>query len=75
MNARDRHTRIIESFGNINLDHHPRFHLNALIAKRGLAALTDEAIRELAQSLVDSRRRQNQMNIENRKRRLSTVPK
>jgi hypothetical protein len=66
MNRRERHTRIIESWGNLGHSY-LRFHFDNLIARRGLSALTDEAIRELATDLVRSRARQNKMNAENRK--------
>lgn len=75
MNRRQRHERIITNFGSIKWDHHPRFHFDALIARRGLAALNDAAVSELAADLWHSRVRQNRMNKANKERRARTVPK
>lgn len=71
MTRRERHLRIIESWGKLGYSHILRFHFDGLISKRGLSALTDTAVRELATDLVRSRARQNRMNAENRKRRAS----
>lgn len=70
MTRRERHERIIENFG---LDSQSgRYYRMRLLARRGLAAFNDEAIRELATMLVDSRARQQRMNEENRKRRIAS---
>ena len=68
MTRRERHIRIIESWGNFRYSHQVRFCFQELMSRRGLAALTDEAVRELATDLVVSQRRHNRMNAENRKR-------
>ena len=67
MTRRERQLRIIGSWGCLGSDSYLRFHFDSLISRRGLAALTDEAIRELATDLVRSRARQEKMNAENRR--------
>jgi hypothetical protein len=70
MTRRERHIRIIESWGPLSRSNPSlRYEFDGLIARRGLSAFTDEAIRELATALWHGRRRQNRMNAENRKRR------
>lgn len=66
MTKRDRHTRIIESFGNHRFDSHVRFHFEGVLARLGLSALTDEAVRELAADLVKARTFEKRINKRNR---------
>jgi len=67
MTRRERHIRIIESWG-IN-SHLAIFYRQELLSQRGLGAFTDEAVRELATKLVKGRARQNRINEQNRKLR------
>ena len=70
MTPRERHLRIIESWGPFSRrDQSLRYEFDQLIARRGLSALTDEAIRELATALWHGRRRQNRLNASNRRLR------
>ena len=70
MTRRERHLRIIASWGSFAYrDLSLRYEFDGLIQRRGLSALTDEAVRELATALVRGAARQKRMNEENRKRR------
>lgn len=70
MTRRERHLRIIGSWGSFAFRSGSlRYEFDSLIARRGLSALTDEAVRELATNLIRSRARQNKMNEQNRKLR------
>lgn len=69
MTRRERHLRIIESWGDLRTSKSVRFEFDGLLAKLGMSALTDAAVRELATRLVRARSHQNRMNAENRKRR------
>ena len=71
MTRRERHIRIIESWGPAS-----SFAANIearMQAKLGLAAYTDEAIEEFASMLVSSDRFQKKLNAENRARRLASA--
>jgi hypothetical protein len=65
MTRRQRHFRIIESFGRDR----ERYHLADVIARHGLSILTDEGIQKLTQSIVSSHKLQQRYNRENRARR------
>lgn len=67
MNRRERHQRIIESFGRDR----ERYHLAEVLARHGLSILTNEGIELLTRSIVTSHRRQQRYNRENRARRSS----
>jgi hypothetical protein len=67
MTRRQRHQRIIESFGRDR----ERYHLASVLARHGLSILTDEGIELLTRSIVDSHRLQQRYNRENRARRSS----
>lgn len=66
MTRRERMIRIIDSWGPMSsfVSNHESW----MLAKLGLRAYTDEAIEELARSLVESQKRQQKMNRENRAR-------
>lgn len=64
MTRRQRHERILESFGSDTL----RWHRNGAIARFGLAAFTDAAVEWIARDTVASHRRQQRYNRENRAR-------
>lgn len=66
MTRRDRLINIIDNFGGLNhrTVHHEFEHL---MTKRGLAALTDEAVEELATRVVHGYRTQQRYNRANRK--------
>ena len=67
MTRRQRHQRIIESFGRDR----ERYHLANVLARHGLSILTDEGIELLTRSIVTSHRREQRYNRENRARRSS----
>lgn len=62
MNRRQRRERIIRWFNSRTLDRH----ITDLLNHRGLAAFTDEAIDELAQSMWKDWQRIQRMNASNR---------
>lgn len=66
MTRRQRHLRIIESFGRDR----ERYHLAEILTRHGLSILTDEGAELLARSIVTSHRRQQRYNRENRARRI-----
>lgn len=68
MTRRERLDRIIENFGGI-YGNTGRFHLQTILARRGLAALTDEATEALAWEIVNSHKRQQRWNREYRAKR------
>lgn len=66
MTRRDRLINIINNFGGIM--HRNVYHeFERLVTKRGLAALTDEAVEELAARVVHGYRTQQRYNRANRK--------
>jgi hypothetical protein len=67
MTRRQRHLRIIEDFGRDRM----RYHLAEVLARHGLALLTDEGIETLTRSIVTSHKTQQRYNRENRARRSS----
>lgn len=67
MTRRERHIRIIESWGPHSTTY--RFHRDETISRRGFAAFTDEAIEEIAARMVSAKRRQDRYNREARARR------
>lgn len=67
MTRRERHLRIIESFGRDR----ERYHLADVLARHGLSLLTDEGIEKLTQSIVRSHKLQQRYNREARARRAS----
>lgn len=67
MTRRERHERIIENFGGMT-GTAGRFHLQGILARLGLAALTDDAIEKLTSEIVSSRKRQQRYNREHRER-------
>lgn len=68
MTRRERHLNIIANWGSFAMrDQTLRYEFDCLIARRGLSALNDAAVQELATSLVRARARQNRLNAENRK--------
>lgn len=67
MTRRERHLRIIESFGRDR----GRYHLTEIIARHGLSVLTNEGVELLTRSIVDSHKLQQRYNRENRARRAS----
>lgn len=67
MTRRERLSRIVEWFeGN-----RKRWEFERLIAKRGLSALTDEALEEYARMCIASYKFSQKLNRENRARRAS----
>lgn len=62
MTRRERHLRIIENFGRDRA----RRHLEQVIARHGLAALTDEGVEKVAKSLVSGHKLQQRYNREAR---------
>jgi hypothetical protein len=67
MTRRQRHLRIVESFGRDRM----RYHLAEVLARHGLDILTDEGVEILTRSIVTSLRFQQKCNRENRVRRAS----
>jgi hypothetical protein len=67
MTRRERHLRIIESFGRDR----ERYHLAEILARHGLTLFTDEGIQKLTQSIVRSHKLQQKFNRDNRARRAS----
>lgn len=67
MTRRQRHLRIVESFGRDR----ERYHLADVLAKHGLSILTDEGIELLTRSIVNSHKVQQRYNREARARRPS----
>jgi hypothetical protein len=67
MTRRQRHARIIDSFGRDR----ERYHLAEVLARHGRALLTDEGLEMLARSIVTGHKRQQRFNRENRARRTS----
>jgi hypothetical protein len=68
MTRRERHLNIIANWGSFALRSQTlRYEFDCLIARRGLSALNDAAVRELATALVRARARQNRYNAENKK--------
>lgn len=65
MTRRERHLRIIESFGRDC----ERYHLANVLARHGLSILTDEGVEKLTQAIVSGHKRQQRYNRENRARR------
>lgn len=63
MTRRERHLRIIESFGS----DWARRALIRMIDRKGLKGLPDEVVEDLARELWDDRCRRNRMNDQNRK--------
>lgn len=62
MTRRERHLRIIESFGRDR----ERYHLANVIAHHGLSILTDDGIEKLTTSIVKSHKLQQRYNREAR---------
>lgn len=67
MTRRQRHERIIENFGGLT-GRVGRFHLQGVMARLGVAALTDAAAETLTAEIVSSHRRQQRYNREHRER-------
>lgn len=67
MTRRQRHLRIIESFGRDRM----RYHLAEVMARHGLDILTDGGVEILTRSIVTSHKTQQRYNRENRARRSS----
>lgn len=64
MTRRERHLKIIAGFP----DRDSRFHLQQLIYRHGLKALTDEAVEELTRTIVSSFKHEQRLHAENRAR-------
>lgn len=64
MTRRERHERIVRWFDERSF----RFARDRLLARRGLAAFTDEALEEFASDLWRTYRRIQEMNRQNRER-------
>ena len=64
MTRRQRHQRIVESFGRDRA----RYHLADVLARHGLALLSDEGLAVLTRSIVTSHKRQQRFNREHRAR-------
>jgi hypothetical protein len=67
MTRRQRHLNIIANFGGLDaktVNHH----LHDVMARRGLAALTDEAVEDLTYRIVSGAKRQRRYNREYRER-------
>lgn len=62
MTRRERHLRIVESFGRDR----ERYHLADVIARHGLTVLTDKGVEKLAHSIVSSHKLQQRYNREAR---------
>lgn len=62
MSRRERHLRILASFGR-----QADWHRDSVVFRRGYAAFTDEAIEEIAQDTVRSYKRSQKANAENRR--------
>lgn len=67
MTRRERHERIIDNFGGMT-GNSGRFHLQGVLVRLGLAALTDEAIEKLTSEIVSGHKRQQRYNREYRDR-------
>lgn len=67
LTRRQRMLNIIENFGGIR-SNRVQFHLDGLMAKEGLGALTDSAVENLAERIVSGHRHQQKLNRENRAR-------
>lgn len=64
MTRRERHLRILESFGRVG-----KLDRDWVLQRLGFAAFTDEAIEAITRATVDGHRRSQKMNAENRARR------
>lgn len=67
MTRHNRHLNIVKNFGDRRYDRHVQYHFEVVIARLGLTALTDDAVRLFATELVRGRARQKRYNAENRK--------
>lgn len=67
MTRRERHIRIIESWGLYS--HTYRFERDRVIGRMGYSAFTDEAIEAMAAGMVNGKRRQEKYNAANKARR------
>lgn len=67
MTRRERHIRIIDSFGHDR----ERYHLASVLARHGLSVLTDDGVEKLAKAIVTGHKLQQRYNRENRARRSS----
>jgi len=67
MTRRQRHLRIIEDFGRDRM----RYHLAEVLARHGLALLTNDGVETLVRAIVTSHKTQQRYNREARARRAS----